>query len=223
MVRHDRQPSRFAWTTGARGTSRVAWTLAALSVALLLGACGFHLQGVARLPPVLARTYVDTSDRYTDFHQSLTEALSVSGSRLVGTSTEATAVVEVLRDESAQRVLSVSARNTPREYEVYYVVEYRVRAGTKELLAPQKLSLTRQYPFDETAQLAKQQEQEMIRAALARELAGLVMRRLAALPSLPAAAPLSGTAESAGAPAPASASPAPVSPPAPTGEAAPKP
>jgi LPS-assembly lipoprotein len=222
-ARDEAVSARIARATGARGTSRVVRTFAALSIALLLGACGFHLQGVARLPPVLARTYVDTSDRYTDFHQSLTEALSVSGSRLVGTSTEATAVVEVRRDEAGQRVLSVSARNTPREYEVYYVVEYRVRAGTKELLAPQKISLTRAYAFDETAQLAKQQEQETIRAALARELAGLVMRRLAALPSPPAAAPLSGTAEAAGAPAATSSPPAPVVPPAPTGEAAPKP
>jgi LPS-assembly lipoprotein len=186
---------RTAWQRDAsvdRAGAPSRFFAAALGAVLTvtLAACGFHLQGVAKLPPVLGRTYVDTTDRYTDFHQSLAEALDVSGSRLVGTSTEATAVVEIRRDESGQRVLSVSARNTPREYEVYYTVEYRVRAGTKELLAPQTVTLTREYSFDESALLAKQQEQETIRSALARELAGLVMRRLAALPTpVPTAAP----------------------------------
>jgi LPS-assembly lipoprotein len=167
-----------------------AAAVAGVALALLAG-CGFHLQGVGRLPPVLGRTYLDTSDRYTDFHQSLAEALDVSGAKLVGTSAEASAVVEVLRDEAGQRVLSVSARNTPTEYEVYYTVEYRVRAGTRELLPKQALTLTREYSFEETALLAKQAEQETIRAALARELAGLVMRRLAALPvAVPGVAPV---------------------------------
>jgi LPS-assembly lipoprotein len=163
-----------------RAAARLVASLAA--VALVAG-CGFHLQGVGRLPPVLGRTYVAAPDRYTDFHQSLTEALDVSGATLVGSGQEASAVVDVLIDETGQRVLSLSARNTPREYEVYYTVEYRVRAGDRELLPPQRLTLTREYNFDETQLLAKQQEQEVIRAALARELAGLVMRRLAALPT----------------------------------------
>ena len=158
--------------------------LAAL-LALAASACGFHLQGVSRLPNTLDRPFVDTPDRYTDFYQSLTEALDVSGSRPVRSGAEATAVVEVLHDESGQRVLSVSAENRPTEYEVYYSVEYRVRAGDRELLPAQRLTLTREYSFDERALLARQQEQELLRAALARDLAGLVMRRLAALPPLP--------------------------------------
>jgi LPS-assembly lipoprotein len=170
--------------------------LAAL-LALVAAGCGFHLQGVSRLPNTLDRPYVDALDRYTDFYQSLTEALDVSGSRPVHGSAQATAVVEVLRDESGQRVLSVSAENRPTDYEVFYTVEYRVRAGERELLPTQRLTLTREYSFDERALLAKQQEQELLRAALARDLAGLVMRRLAALPPTPppgAASPAAGPA-----------------------------
>jgi LPS-assembly lipoprotein len=184
---------------GAR--ARAGAAAAAAAVAVLVGGCGFHLQGVGRLPPVLDRTYVATADRYTDFHQSLAEALDVSGATIVTRGTDASAVVDVLHDETGQRVLSLSARNTPREYEVYYTVEYRVRAGDRELLPPQRLTLTREYNFDETQLLAKQQEQELIRAALARELAGLVMRRLAALPAeavVPAPVPAAGSPAAAG-------------------------
>ncbi|HUO80475.1 MAG TPA: LPS assembly lipoprotein LptE [Steroidobacteraceae bacterium] len=153
--------------------------LAALGAAAALAACGFHLQGVTRLPQAFATTQVVAEDRYTDFHRALGDALRASGSRIAGSG--ATATIEVLTDDSGQRVLSVSASNTPTEYEVYYTIRYRVRIGDKEVLSPKVLTLTRDYSFDVTAVLAKEQEQDQIRAALARELAALVMRRLSAL------------------------------------------
>lgn len=154
--------------------------LAVVALLPALAACGFHLQGVARLPPAFASTRLVAEDRYTDFHRAFEDALRASGTQLAGADT-ATATVEVLTDDSGQRVLSVSATNTPTEYEVYYTVRYRVRIGDKEVLTPKLLTLTRDYSFNETAVLAKEQEQEQIRAALARELAALVMRRLTAL------------------------------------------
>jgi LPS-assembly lipoprotein len=100
---------------------------------------------------------------------------------VVGTAETPRAVVEVLADEPTQRVLSVSANNTPTEYEVYYVVRYRVLVDGKEVIAPSRLELTRSYSFDPRSLLAKEREQETIEAALAHELASLVMHRLAAL------------------------------------------
>ena len=41
--------------------------------------------------------------------------------------------------------------------------------------------LTRDYSFDETALLAKQHERDLLSAALARDLASVVMRRLASV------------------------------------------
>lgn len=76
---------------------------------------------------------------------------------------------------------TVSARNTPEEYEVFYGVEYSVSNQTGELIEPQRIELTRDYSYDETAVLAKQREQAILREALARDLAALVVRRLGAL------------------------------------------
>jgi LPS-assembly lipoprotein len=92
------------------------------------------------------------------------------------------ATLRLLKDEHGRRVLSVSARNTPREVEVYYTVGFSVEAGGQVLVPAQEITLTRSLSYDETALLAKEQEQEQVRAALARELAALVTRRLAALP-----------------------------------------
>ena len=154
---------------------------ASLACVALLAGCGFHLRGATRLPSAFASTYLAAEDRYTDFHRALLEGLRAAGSRVVGPGEEAGAIVEVLSDDSGQRVLSVSATNIPTEYEVYYTVRYRVRIGEREVLPPKTLTQTHVYSFDETAILAKEQEQEIIRRALARDIAALVLRRLAAL------------------------------------------
>lgn len=160
---------------------RNALRIAALLLICVAGGCGWRLQGTARLPEVMAVTYVDTTDRYSDFNRALRESLEVSGARLASDRAQATAVVRILKDESGQRVLSVSARNTPEEYEVFYAVEYSVEGPGGELIPAQKLELTRDYSYDVTAVLAKQREQAVLREALARDLAGLVIRRLASL------------------------------------------
>jgi LPS-assembly lipoprotein len=150
-------------------------------LACLIGGCGWRLQGTARLSEIMAATYIDTDDRFTDFNRVLRENLEASGARLVADRNQATAIVKILHDDSGQRVLSVSARNTPEEYEVYYSIEYSVHSQTEELIAPQHLERSRDYSYDTTAVLAKQREQAVLREALARDLAGLVVRRLASL------------------------------------------
>lgn len=163
-------------------TRRVGVRLGALVVALsLLSACGLRLQGRMPLPTTFAKTYVDASNEQSEFVQSLRKRLLVNGVELVNSEKLATAVIKVRKDEIAEEVLSVSARNLPREYELTYIVEFSVSAGTEELLAGQKVELTRDFTFDETIKLAKEREQEILEEALGHDLADIVMRRLAAL------------------------------------------
>ena len=57
-----------------------------------------------------------------------------------------------------------------------------VESGGKTLLPAEQFAVSRDLSFDESALLAKEREQEVLRAALARDLAGVVMRRLSSLP-----------------------------------------
>lgn len=165
-----------------RGRDR-SWTrvVALVLVAGSLTSCGWRLQGTARLSEAVAVAYIQTDDRYTDFNRALRDSLRASGARLADRPQDASAIVRILKDESGQRVLTVSARNTPEEYEVFYAVEYSVSSSAGELIEPQRLELTRDYSYDETAVLAKQREQAVLREALARDLAALVLRRLSTL------------------------------------------
>jgi LPS-assembly lipoprotein len=148
---------------------------------LLLAGCGFHLQGRQPLPPAFGNTYIDTRDEQTDFVQDLRKALIASGSNVIRTQGSSSATISVHEDELTERILSVSARNIPTEYELTYRVEFSVRADGKELIGREEISATRDISFDEAQLLAKEREQEILREALARDLVALVMRRLAAL------------------------------------------
>jgi len=143
--------------------------------------CGFQLRGQAPLPPTLATPYLETGDRYTPLYAALVARLRAAGANLVADPAAASAVIRLHVDKSGRELLSVSTRNTPGEFEVYYTVEYSVGAGGGDLLARQQVTLTRDFSYDETAVLAKEHEERSLRAALADELAGLMLRRLAAL------------------------------------------
>jgi outer membrane lipopolysaccharide assembly protein LptE/RlpB len=75
----------------------------------------------------------------------------------------------------------VSATNQPNQYEVTYTVGFSVSAAGKELLPPQEVTATRTYSFSENLLLAKNHEEEILRQDMARDLADMVMRRLASL------------------------------------------
>lgn len=165
-----------------RAPRRIRGSVAGVVLLLAaLSACGFHLQGRAPLPEVLAVTFIEAEDRQSDFVLGLRRALLASGARLTENRKEATAVVRVLTDEVTERVLSVSARNLPREYELTHTVRFSVTAGDELLLDEQEVSLARDFSFDERVLLAKEEEEAILREALARDLVGIVMRRLTSL------------------------------------------
>ena len=154
-----------------------------LSVLLLamLSACGFQLQGRQMLPSTLSVLRIDAVDEQSEFANALRVALGVSGGRVAGADDRNAAQVRIASDELSERVLSVSSRNIPTDYELTYKVEVSVSSGGQELMAREEFSLSRVYSFDETKLLAKEREKQVLKEALARDMASVVTRRLASL------------------------------------------
>jgi LPS-assembly lipoprotein len=164
--------------------------LAACSAAL--AGCGFHLEGAESLPRAMARTYIEAPDRNSEFFTSLRDALRLRGSEIVTSREAADAVLSILADDTGQRVLSVTARNVPREYEVFYSVSFALDAGERKLIEPESLVATRVYAWNESEVLGKSAEERILRQSLAQDLARRVVGRIAASGS-GAAAPSSST------------------------------
>ena len=156
---------------------------ASLGLVALLAAqgCGFQLQGSGTLPQAMTRTFLETDRPHSEFLVSLTDVLERRGAQVLMAPADGAAVLDISTDETGQRVLSVSARNIPREYEVYYAVTFSLRVGAESLIANETLVVTRAYTYDETQVLAKAAEEQILRRALAEDLARRVMQRIQAL------------------------------------------
>ena len=152
-----------------------------LAIATVLAGCGFQLRSDPFVPPEMARTYIATTDRYSLFYRTFRAELENAGAELVDSPADATAEFAILADDTGQRVLSVSARNVPTEFEVYYTVNYAVRSGEKTLLEPQLQTLTRDYTYDETRVLGKAREEELLRKAIVDDLVRLVLVQVSSI------------------------------------------
>lgn len=153
--------------------------LAVVAVSVPAG-CGYHFAGSGTLPVGMGRTYLQTSEPGSEFHASLREALRLRGLEVVDDRADASARIIISEDSTGQRVLSVSARNIPREYEIFYTVTFALESDGQTLIEEASLIARRSYTFDETQVLAKSREERILRRALADDLARQVMRRIEA-------------------------------------------
>lgn len=153
----------------------------ALLSCIFLSACGFHLQGAASTPEEMQRTYISTPDEFSQFYRELRRTLMAAGVELTESAQDATATLTILYDFTDQRVLSVSARNVPTEFEVFYTVQYTITSGEKSLLDLQELTLTRDYTYDSTLVLGKAKEEQLMRDAIVGDLVRIIMEQISTI------------------------------------------
>ena len=152
-----------------------------IAVVTLVAGCGFQLQGAFTAPAAMERTYIAAGDRYSQFYRELRVQLQDAGVQLVDTEAESTATFSILYDETDQRVLSVSARNVPTEYEVYYTIQYAIAGIDNRLLETQDLTITRNYTYDSRLVLGKASEEELLRGAIVKDLVRIVLKQISTL------------------------------------------
>ena len=62
-----------------------------------------------------------------------------------------------------------------------YTVTFAVHGPDAEMLAPQTITLSQDYSFEENVLLAKEHEADILRAQMARDLVAIAMHRLTRL------------------------------------------
>lgn len=157
------------------------WSRTVIVVFLLLAGCGFQLRGAVTVPPEMSRTFIETDDRHSLFYRELRDRLRTAGVEIVDSPVDATATFSIASDNTNQRVLSVSARNVPTEYEVYYTVVYGVVTRERPLLPLRSQTLTRDYTWDESRVLGKEKEEQVLREAIVDDLIRIVLFQLSGI------------------------------------------
>ncbi len=151
------------------------------ALCLVLSGCGFQLRGPVRIPDGAGPVHIQAEDTYSDFYRELVSVFRQGRVELTTDPTKARMILRVLDDETGRRLLSVTPRNIPAEYEVYYRIRIAVIREGREVLPPEQLVLARDYTFDATQVLGKSAEEQVLRRAIVADLVNLVMRRLVAL------------------------------------------
>ncbi|MGI9291099.1 MAG: LPS assembly lipoprotein LptE [Gammaproteobacteria bacterium] len=164
----------------SRGFQSAVIVLLGFSLSLMSG-CGFRLQGTNAYPEGMANTYIDASDRYTPFYRDLKIALEQGGINVTSSPVDADSIIRIQLDETGQRVLTVTGRNVPEEYEVYYRITYSVFMGGERMIENRSIQREQDYTFDATTKLGKDREAEGFRAAISKDLVRQVTYEIAQL------------------------------------------
>lgn len=147
-------------------------------LATLVLSCGFELQNTSNIGEKLDALTIKTNNPYSIFYRTLRNQFRESGTKIIDDVSQSDYTLTILMDESEQRTLSVSATNTPQEYEVYYQVTWSFSQGDKIILEAVTNLRTQDYTFDQRQLLGKSNESQMIKQALAKDIAQEVIFRL---------------------------------------------
>ncbi len=147
-----------------------------LSLALLLSACGYHLRGAFQLPENMKNVYVEggSAPLLDQFKQVLkTSSVNLSSSR-----TGAGIVIKVTNEEFNRRVVSLSSRGKSNEFELEYRMDYEF-ANAKDvlLMERQTVDIRREYYNDQTAVIAKENEENVIRNEMYQQAVQSILNR----------------------------------------------
>ncbi len=154
-----------------------------LAAVLVVPACGFQLRGAAELPEAMARTHISQADPTTRFARSLDRQLRANGVEVLEDEAGATATLEVSEARMTRRPLTVSGTAQVREYELVFVLIYRLVDQDGDTLLPEdRIVLERSYSFDEQEILGARREEEFLRDELSDAMVAQLIRRLEAGP-----------------------------------------
>lgn len=158
---------------------RIIVLLLCIVLSSMLTACGFELRGAAALPAELGKLYVQSS---AQLRNDIEVFLQGSSTQLVNNRPQANLTLTLSNPRYQRRVLSVDPNTGhEREFELSYSVDVvATDTSGRAILAPQTLSQQRDYVFNAAALIGSNQEEEVLRVEMRRDLVRQLLFRLRA-------------------------------------------
>lgn len=162
-----------------------------LCVSTVIYGCGFQLRGSGRQSGsvVVGQVFIEESGGVSVVQQ-LRKALTAQQVQFAAFRKDADTVISVGNEVLSRRVASISASGRVSEYELLHAVDLltlRSRDGVKageipldeqNLPKPQTVSVIRDYTYDETDVLAKNDEEQILRGEMKEELVRHLVLRI---------------------------------------------
>ncbi|ASJ71753.1 LPS-assembly lipoprotein LptE [Granulosicoccus antarcticus IMCC3135] len=154
----------------------------------MLASCGFHPRGSVTRLTDLGSIYVDAS-RDLSIAASVEEALIDAAFELARNRDEADILLRLTDEKQAERVVSVNSTGRVSELELSHTVNMLI-AESVDGDAPvypenqnfNRVEVTREYTYDQTGVLGKENEARILRAEMKEELVRqIILRTIASL------------------------------------------
>lgn len=148
------------------------------AAALLLAGCGFRLRGPQALD--FATMHVNVPAE-SELGAQLRRLIATTGTTRVEEDVErADARLQILSNNRGREILSLTGAGKVREYQLTQTLRFQLLGrADKVLVAPTSLLARREYTFDDSQVLGKEQEENLLYRDMQNDLVQQLMRRLA--------------------------------------------
>ena len=155
---------------------------AALGIAILftlmLSACGFQLRGTADL--AFKNVYIQGGK--LSINRDLERTLKTNGVQIAAKSEDAELLLELVSERSQKRIMSLSGGGLVREFELIYLLNFRIREASNPIWGPlQTIRNRRDFSYNDNALLGKVEEEERLNADMRQDAIREMLRRLTAV------------------------------------------
>jgi LPS-assembly lipoprotein len=143
---------------------------------LMLTGCGYHLRGSVDMPESLKNMYLFNASSM--LQTEIQTLLKSAKGKIAGSPNEAGIVVKVLKEDMTTRVLSIGSAGKSSESELNYYLRFQFYDNQEnELMEEQTIEMAREYFNDQTAVLAKSNEEQLIRKEIYKQSARMLIAR----------------------------------------------
>lgn len=152
--------------------------LLAAGMAVLLGACGFHLRGSGEAKLAFNELDVQARDEHGDTVRELTRVLEGSGVKVHPGAPYKLVLVD---EQQTQRVASRTGAARSAEYQATTQLEYQLRTANDLVLLDNTLETSRTYVHDNNNVISSSLEQDQLQREMRSELIRQLLLRLQSL------------------------------------------
>ena len=143
-----------------------------------LSGCGFHLAGYGDYSSSLDNTSVQSVSSSHELVRLIENNLKSSKINIVEID-QATAIVNILHEETEKVVLTLDSDGKAREYELILEVTFEVKGhGNSYFLKDQSISLSRDFVFEKGDILGANEEEQQLFSEMRNDVAKLIVYRL---------------------------------------------
>jgi len=157
---------------------RMAIIGAIMLLALTLAACGFQLRGAADLS--FKSLYIQGGK--LSISRDLARSFKTNGVQVVDKAEDAELLLEMLSESNQKRIQSLSGGGLVREFELIYLLNFRVRHASSPTWGPvQTIRGRRDFSYSDDALLGKAEEEARLNSDMRNDAVRELLRRLTAI------------------------------------------